>query len=137
MQRIVLYAEDDENDVFFMLRAFKRAALDCRLQIASDGRDAINYLAGAGAYADREKFPMPNLVLLDLSMPGASGLEVIEWVRSQASTQALPVIVFTSSNQEKDIQRAYSLGANGYLIKPGQPEELISMVNGIRRHWLA
>lgn len=134
---VVLYAEDDENDVFFMERAFKQAGIDHRLHIASDGQKTIEYLSGTGAFCDREQYPLPCLILLDLSMPGMSGHEVLKWVRAQPAVCTLPVIVLTSSNQESDIHRAYLIGANGYLIKPGRPEELITMVKGVKDYWLS
>src|SRR5204863_1437783 len=80
---------------------------------------------------------LPCLVFLDLSMPGRSGLDVLQWIRSQPSLAGLPVIALTSSNQESDIHRAYLLGANGFLIKPGNPDELIRMVKGVKQHWLS
>ena len=98
---------------------------------------AIDYLAGAGPYANREEHPMPCLVLLDLNMPGKSGLDVLKWIRTQPRISTLPIVVITSSNQDSDIHRAYLLGANGYLIKPGKPDELLVMVKGIRDYWLA
>jgi CheY-like chemotaxis protein len=133
----ILYAEDDPNDVFFMQRAFKQAGIVNPLHIVTNGTLAIDYLAGAGPYANREIYPLPCLVLLDLNMPGKSGLDVLKWIRTQPSVSTLPIVVITSSNQDSDIHRAYLLGANGYLIKPGKPDELLVMVKGIRDYWLA
>ena len=133
----VLYAEDDENDVFLMERAFKQAGIGNPLHIVTNGTLAIDYLAGSGLYANREEHPMPCLVLLDLNMPGKSGLDVLKWIRTQPRISTLPIVVITSSNQDSDIHRAYLLGANGYLIKPGKPDELLVMVKGIRDYWLA
>lgn len=135
--RPILYAEDDENDVFFMQRAFKQAGVVNPLRTVPDGKHVIDYLEGREPYANRLENPMPCLILLDLSMPGKSGMDVLKWVRSQPFTSALPVIVLTSSNQESDIQRAYVLGANGYLIKPGRPDELQLMVKGVSDYWLS
>lgn len=133
----ILYAEDEENDVFLMQRAFKDAAIANCLQTVKDGNQAIEYLTGAGAYVDRSQYPLPCLVLLDLKMPKRSGHDVLQVIRSQPALCTLPVIVLTSSNQESDVHRAYLLGANGYLIKPGRPNELLTMVKGIRDYWLA
>lgn len=133
----VLYAEDDENDAFLMQRAFKQAEVTNPLQVVPTGIAAIQYLSGTGEFADRSKYPMPGLVLLDLKLPGESGFEVLSWIRARPSTAPLPVVVLTSSNQESDMQLAYRTGANGYLIKPGRPEELLVMVKGIRDYWLA
>jgi CheY-like chemotaxis protein len=135
--RPILYADDDENDVFLMQRAFSKAGVVNPLCTVQDGREAVDYLAGSGRFADREQHPLPCLMLLDLNMPGKSGLDVLKWLRAQPVTATLPVVVFTSSNQESDIHRAYSLGANGYLVKPGKPDELLTMVKGIKDFWLA
>src|SRR6266540_1854519 len=132
----VLYAEDDENDAFLMERAFNQAGIANSLLIVSDGKGAIEYLSGSGPYSNREGHPFPCLLLLDLKMPGKSGFDVLKWVRTQPATSTLPVVVLTSSNQDSDIHRAYLLGANGYLIKPGKPDELLVMVKGIRDYWL-
>lgn len=132
----VLYAEDDANDVFFIERAFRLAQVANPLFIVGTGQDAIDYLAGAGLYANRQQYPMPCLVLLDLKMPLKSGLEVLAWIRAGQGT-GLPVLMLTSSNQSSDICQAYSIGANGYLIKPGKPSELLAMVTGIKRFWLS
>jgi CheY-like chemotaxis protein len=133
----VLYAEDDENDAILMERAFRVAAIRHRLEIVPTGTAAIEYLSGAGAYSDRKAFPLPQLVLLDLKLPGESGFDVLKWIRSQPAISTLPVVALTSSNQESDMQHAYLNGANGYLIKPGKPEDLVVMVKGIRDYWLA
>src|SRR5262245_28825507 len=114
----VLYAEDEDNDVFLMRRAFERAGVENALQVVGDGTKAIQYLSGAGEFADRRRFPMPCLVLLDLNLPRRSGLEVLKWLREQPALQELPVVMLTSSLQDCDIGSAYNLGANGYLVKP-------------------
>jgi CheY-like chemotaxis protein len=126
----ILYAEDDENDAFLIQRAFKQAEIPNRLVIVSDGNAAVQYLSGQGKYASREEYSLPGLVLLDLNMPGKSGLEVLKWIRSQPGISTLPVLVLTSSNQESDIHRAYLQGANGYLVKPNQPDEMLVMARG-------
>jgi CheY-like chemotaxis protein len=128
----VLYAEDDENDVFLMERAFERAGVTNPLQTVIDGAAAIRYLSGAGEFADRERFPIPCLLLLDLNLPRRSGLEVLKWTREQTFLQGLPVIMLTSSSQDRDIGSAYTLGANGYLVKPPSSEKLFEMVTSLR-----
>jgi CheY-like chemotaxis protein len=132
----ILYAEDDENDAFLMQRAFNQAGIANPLRIVEDGRSAMQYLAGTGAGVDHQSHPAPCLILLDLKMPGQSGFDVLQWVRTQPATCTLPVIVLTSSSQDSDIHRAYLLGANGYLIKPGKPEELLAIVKSIKEFWL-
>jgi DNA-binding response OmpR family regulator len=97
---------------------------------------AVQYLAGEGKYAARDECPLPGLVLLDLNMPGKSGLEVLKWIRVHPSVCMLPVVVLTSSNQESDIHRAYINGANGYLVKPSKPDEMLVMARAIKDYWL-
>jgi CheY-like chemotaxis protein len=130
--RPVLYAEDEDNDAFLMQRAFAKAGVSNPLQIVPDGAAAVRYLSAAGEFADRERYPAPCLVLLDLNLPRQSGLEVLEWARSQPSLAALPIIILTSSSQDRDIGSAYTLGANGYLVKPPSSERLIELVTGLR-----
>ena len=134
--RPILYAEDEENDAFFLRRAFKQANISHPLVVVSDGQEAIDYCAGRGRYSNRMEYPLPCLVLLDLNMPRKSGIEVLKWIREEPSAQTLPVIVLTSSLQDSDIQRAYVQGANAYLAKPSQPEGLVDMAKAIRDFWL-
>src|SRR4030095_8087254 len=105
----ILYAEDDPNDIFFMQRAFKQAGIVNPLHIVTSGTLAIDYLAGSGPYANREEHPLACLVLLDLNMPGKSGLDVLKWIRTQPRISTLPIVVITSSTQDSDIHRAYLL----------------------------
>ena len=133
---VILYAEDDENDVFLMQHAFRKAGIENRLEIVGDGQTAIDYLEGHNEFADRHRFPFPKLLLLDLKLPLLSGLDVLKWIRASPKCCTLPVIMLTSSNQDSDIHRAYILGVNSYLVKPGKPEELLAMVNTIRDFWL-
>ena len=134
--RPILYAEDDDNDAFLIQRAFKQAEIHNPLVIVPDGNAAIEYLSGTGKYARRGEHPLPCLVLLDLKMPGKSGLEVLEWIRTQPTVSTLPALMLTSSNQESDIRRAYVLGANGYLLKQNRPDEMLVMAKAIRDYWL-
>ncbi len=120
-----------------MERAFEKLQMENPLRTVPDGKQAVAYLAGEEPYANRAENPLPALVLLDLSMPGKHGLDVLQWIRSQPKLTGLPVIALTSSNQESDIHRAYLLGANGFLIKPGDPDDLIRIVKGMHRHWLS
>lgn len=133
---VILVVDDDENDAFFIERALKEALVaNPRLRVR-DGEEAIAYLKGEGGYGDREKFPLPHLMLLDLKMPRKNGFEVLEWVRRQPGLRRLPVIILTSSREDADINHAYDLGANTYLVKPVQPESLVDMAKAIKLHWL-
>jgi CheY-like chemotaxis protein len=133
----ILYADDDENDQFLMERAFEMTSMAYPLKMVSDGKRAIAYLSGVAPYADRKENPLPCLVLLDLSMPGRTGHDVLQWIRSQPVLTGLPVIILTSSNQPSDIHRAYLLGANGFMVKPGDPSDLLKIVKSIEQFWLS
>lgn len=133
----VLYAENDENDAFLMNVCWKRAAMECPLRVVNDGQEAIDYLAGSGAYADREQNPLPTLLLLDLSMPRRSGLDVLRWARANPAFAELPVLIVSSSNQEKDRAAAAALGVSGYFVKPAGMAGFVEMLRGWRERWLA
>lgn len=135
----ILYAEDDENDRFLTELAFKEAEVCNPLIIVPDGKAAIDHLSDKcdnGQDANRDKHPLPCLVLLDLKMPGRSGLDVLKWIRSQPNTCTVPVLILTSSTQDRDVHRAYILGANGYLEKPNQPDQMLLMAKAIKDFWL-
>lgn len=134
---VILYADDEPDDVFFMRRAFEQAGVDQPLQIVHDGEEAIAYLSGQGGYAERSRYPLPALVLLDLNMPRSSGFDVLNWIRTTPAFADLPVLVMSSSRQESDIKCASLLGASGYLVKPGKPDELVDIVTALKDHWLA
>src|ERR1041385_1639055 len=114
----LLIAEDDENDLFFLQRAFEAANVKNPIRIVRDGQEAIDYLSGIGTFADRIQFPLPYLLMLDLKMPRKTGMDVLEWLSEQAELRCLPVVVFSSSANRKDIERAYELGANAFVVKP-------------------
>lgn len=132
----ILLVEDDPNDILLTQRAFMQASLVNPLRIVRDGEEAINYLGGRDAYADRTRYPLPSLVLLDLKLPKKSGLEVLEFLRGQPSLKRTPVIVLTSSQESSDLQRAYALGANSYLQKPVGFDGLVDMVKAIGIYWV-
>jgi len=133
---VILLAEDDPNDVLLIQRAFQRSLVANPLQVVRDGEEALAYLSGQGLFADRERHPLPVLMLMDLKMPRKSGLEVLEWVRQQPGLKRLPIIVLTSSNQSPDINRAYELGANSYLVKPAGFDSLLDLVKNLDMYWL-
>ena len=132
----ILLVEDDPNDQLLIRRAFARAKLMNPLRLTRDGDEAVDYLAGDGAFADREANPLPALVMLDLKLPRRSGLEVLEWLRSQAgSLGRTPVVVLTSSRENRDVDRAYELGANSYLVKPVGFDGLLEMIRTTGLYW--
>lgn len=133
----ILQVEDREEDVFLLKYAFEKAEIRNPVHVASDGQAAIDYLSGAGRFSDREKFPMPCLVLLDLKLPRKMGLEVLQWIRSQPRLRTLIVIIMSSSLFEGDIQRAYELGVNAFLVKPSDSNTMAAICKAIRDFWLA
>jgi CheY-like chemotaxis protein len=135
--RPVLLAEDEESDVLFMQRAFRKSGVRSSLIVVRDGRETVAYLEGQGKYADRQNYPEPSLLLLDLKLPVMDGFEVLEWIQERARWRdGLPVIVLTSSGQESDRKRALDLGAHGYLIKPADAEGLVGMVASLKARFL-
>jgi CheY-like chemotaxis protein len=132
----ILYVEDDENDVFFMQRALDQAGVTNPFRVVNDGQTAIDYLAGAAAFADRIQFPVPSLVLLDLKLPRKSGLQVLAWVRQQPALLGVVIIVLSSSSQAGDIEQAYALGANAYVLKPPSEQARTDLVRAIKAFWL-
>lgn len=131
----ILVVDDDPNEVFLLQRAFQKASLNIPLQVARDGQEAIDYLNREGPFSDRDQFPAPALMLLDLKMPRRNGFEVLEWLRSQPDWKKLIVVVLTSSNLAADVNRAYELGTNSYLVKPGDFERLIELVRTLDSYW--
>jgi len=128
----LLYVENDENDIFLFHRALKRIGFAYRFESVKNGREALAYLQGSGPYANRQQFPLPELLVLDLKMPEMSGLDVLKWVRLQPAFAALPVLLLSSSTQASDIEEARKLGANAYAVKPGTPLQLEQMLKTIR-----
>jgi len=133
---VILLAEDDEVAVLLTRRAFAKAGLINPVHVVSDGEEAIAYLSGTGKYANRCEYPLPILLLLDLKMPRKGGLEVLEWIRQQPSLSALRVIVLTTSDLVQDVNRAYQLGANSYIVKPVDMEQFVRVSQAVKGYWL-
>jgi CheY-like chemotaxis protein len=133
---VLLYVEDEENDIVLVRFGLKQIGVTHPLQVVTDGMSAVDYLSGAGSFADRESYPFPSLVLLDLNLPRFSGIEVLEWIRRQPRCKDLPVIIFTSSDNDGDRERARELGANEYFVKPGSLLKLKDVLSEIRARWL-
>ena len=132
----ILLVEDSEEDRMLLRRAFRNARIANPVVEVRDGEAAICYLSGQGVYADRTRCPMPFLVLLDLRMPRMSGFEVLEWIRGQPTLRELIVVVLSSSDDMRDVNKAHQLGATSYLVKPGNFDELVEMVKRVQGHWL-
>ena len=135
MTGTILLVEDEEGDVFFLRQSMQKAGVLNPLQVASDGQQAIDYFKGVGKFADREEFPLPCLVLLDLKLPRVMGLDVLKWIREQPEVATI-VVILTSSQEQADIATAYRLGANGYLVKPHDLSQLMDMAKSIKDFWL-
>jgi CheY-like chemotaxis protein len=132
----ILLVEDDANDVVLIKRAFDRAAILNPLAIVRHGDDAVAYLEGTGGFSDRDQFPYPVIVLLDLKLPRRSGLEVLQWVKERPRLKRIPIVVLTSSKNDADVDRAYELGANSYIVKPVSFDSLIELVRSLQLYWL-
>jgi CheY-like chemotaxis protein len=131
----ILLVEDEENDALLLKRAFKKNNLSNPIQWVKDGLDAIAYLKGEGDYADRSRYPFPEVVLLDLKMPRMNGVELLAWIREHPDIQVIPTIVMTSSREDVDVANAYNLGANTYMIKPSDFDTLVKMVKNTHEYW--
>ena len=127
-EQIILWAEDDDNDALLLGRAVRKARLGGSLIRVHDGEEAIQYLTGQGCYADRAKYPLPSLLLLDVKMPRKNGFDVLQWKKSQPQLQALPTVMFSSSPADGDVQTAQRLGAGRYIVKPSKPEDMVGVV---------
>jgi CheY-like chemotaxis protein len=136
MNGTVLLVEDLDNDVVLMRRAWRLEGVKNPLHAVSDGRQALDYLAGAGEFSNRQQHPLPRLVLLDLKLPYVMGLDVLKWIRGQDILRTLPVLVLTTSALQQDIDQAYLLGANAFLVKPSGVAQLAELVRLIRDFWL-
>ena len=132
----ILQIEDDENDVFLLRHAMKKAGVANPIQVAIDGQEGKDYLEGVGKFVEREKFPLPCLVLLDCKLPHLMGLDVLKWIRQQPALAPLVVIMLSASGEDADVAAAYRLGANAFLIKPSEARTFEAMVNSIRDFWL-
>lgn len=132
----LLLVEDDTNDVLLIQRAFRRANVHLPITIVKDGDEAVNYLKGHGQYEDRIQYPIPTLILLDLKLPRRSGLEVLEWLRAQPVLRRIPVVVLTSSKENVDIDSAYEIGVNSYLVKPVTFASLEAMIAALNEYWV-
>ena len=134
--RALLLIEDNQDDVFLMKRALKAARVMNPLYVVEHGQEALDYLGGAGKFADRESYPLPAVVFLDLKLPFISGHDVLAWIRRQKQLESLVVVVLTSSNEASDLSRCYSLGANSYVVKPPTPEQLEELAKAFKWYWL-
>jgi CheY-like chemotaxis protein len=133
---IILLAEDREDDIYLIRRSFAAAGAFYPLQVVRDGEEALAYLKGIGRYSNRDEFPLPDLLLLDLRMPRMDGFDVLKWLRQEPGLSSLRVIVLTSSQDLRDVNLAYKLGANSFMVKPMDFEDVVEMTRFLSTYWL-
>jgi CheY-like chemotaxis protein len=131
----ILLVEDNEDDVFIMKHALKKASVVNPLQVVTDGQMAIDYLAGKGSFSDRRQFPLPFVAFVDLKLPYLDGFEVLSWIQREEVANLLVAIVLTSSDEEKDHLRAYALGARSYVVKPPRADTLLEVFASLESYW--
>ena len=131
----MLLVEDDDNDIFLVRKATESGGEGHAVCAVHDGLEAIDYLKGVGPYADRRRFPIPNVVLTDLKMPKMNGFEFLEWVRANSHFSVIPTIVYSSSRIDTDVRRAYQLGANSYIAKPSNLAAMVEILRTIYHYW--
>jgi CheY-like chemotaxis protein len=135
-QALILVVEDREDDIRLIRKAFQQGSVLNPLQVVRIGKEAIAYLSGVDKYANRAEYPLPELVLLDLKMPGLDGFDVLQWVRQQPGLKALRIVVLTSSDHIEDVNRTYELGANSFLVKPVNFADFIQTTKVLKGYWL-
>jgi CheY-like chemotaxis protein len=133
---VILQVEDREEDVYLLKRAIQKAEVSAEIHAVADGQQAVDYLSGHGAFADRNQYPWPYLVLLDLKLPHKTGLDVLAWIRARPEMRTVIVIVLSSSIDEGDLEKAYQLGANAFLVKPSDMHTLVEMCRAMKLFWL-
>ncbi len=133
---LILLVEDNAADIDLTLDAFRQARLANKIQVCQSGQEALDYVFGQGKYTDRKVYPFPDLVLLDLKMPGIDGHEVLRRIKNEPVLKRLPVIILTSSKEEGDRALSYDNGANSYLVKPVSFEGFLDVVRQVGEYWL-
>jgi CheY-like chemotaxis protein len=133
---VILLVDDSEDDIFLVRKSFEKANLPNPLFVVRSGAEAIGYLSGQGRYSNRHENPLPDLILLDLKMPDVDGFEVLTWIRNQPGIRGIAVVVLTSSDQIRDVNQAYALGANSFLVKPMDFQNYIELSKLLREYWM-
>ncbi len=131
----ILIAEDSPQDAFLLQRAIEKAGVPFNPRFVTDGQEAVDYLTGADDFSNRDNYPVPSLVILDIKMPRLTGLDVLRWLKSQDILRKTPVVILSNSDEHRDVEQAYSLGANAYMVKPLKSERLQELVRAIDSYW--
>jgi len=132
----ILLAEDTMSDAEMTIRAIRKSKIENRIIHVKDGKEAMDFLSGTGAYAGRDINNKPKVILLDLKMPKLTGLEVLELIRKNEFTKEIPVVVLTSSKEDPDIEHCYALGVNSYIVKPVEYEQFMKVVSDLGLYWV-
>src|SRR5215472_8131201 len=135
-RHLILIVDDSADDILILTRAFRKAGIDVPITSVRDGQEALEYLAGEDNFADRHAHPLPRLLVLDLKMPRLGGLDVLKWLQKHPRLKRLPVAVLTSSDEDRDVNHAYDLGANSYIVKPASLPGYEKIVTELRNYWL-
>ncbi len=133
---ILLMADDDPADCLLTEKALRKAQVTSPLYVVHDGAELMDYLKRRGEYADPEDAPRPSLILLDLNMPRVNGKEFLEQFRNEPDLRSIPVVILTTSDEERDIASSYELGANAYMVKPAAFDDMVSVARIVKAHWL-
>src|SRR5262249_13890805 len=134
---VILLADDSEDDALLIRRAFQKASIPSPFFTVNSGDEAIAYLKGEFKYSDRDEYPLPDLLLLALKMPGLDGFDVLRWIRHEPGLSELRVIVLTASDHIRDVNEAYRLGANSFMVKPLDFQNYVELGKSIQDYWLA
>jgi CheY-like chemotaxis protein len=134
---IILVAEDDENDVLLFQRAIRKAVTQrAQIHVVCDGQECLDYLRGLGRFSDRKAYPLPNLLILDNKMPRVSGLDVLEWLHDHDECAVIPTMMFSSSDDPREIMTAYRLGVNAYFRKPLNHDDVMGLLSDVFKFWM-
>ena len=134
--KTILLVEDNLSDIALTKRAFEKGRISKKLVVVEDGQEALDYLFGEGAQADKDTHPLPAVILLDLKLPKMDGLEVLRRIRKNERTKRLPVVILTSSNEERDLAECYDMGANSYIRKPVDFNQFAEAIRQLGLYWL-
>lgn len=132
---IILLVDDDQADINITLRAFKKLQTKDEIFVVKDGQEAIDFIFNLGKFEDKKKFPMPDLILLDLKLPKLSGFQVLEKLKNDSRCKHIPIIILTSSKNEDDIRKCYELGCSSYIPKTISYENFVEIIKGFNYYW--